>query len=403
MWRILYNLLIHLSLPFFLIFLFLNAKMRKTILKRLKQQPPKKEAAIWLHAASIGEAAIAESLVRYLMAHTHLSQFVITTNTYYTEAMLLRTMGRFAQIFFLPFDFPFLLRRFMRHGSFKVLLLVETEIWPNLIFEAKKKKIPVVVVNGRISEQAFRWYRRFSFFFRGVFSLIDLALVQDRDAEQRFRFLGLPKERVRVTGNMKYFRDVRGIKSEKGDVVTFGSIREKELDEILPVLLRLKEEFPSYRIFVAPRDLSLLATLERGLGDRFSVRRYSSYKEEDTDFVLVDTVGDLLGIYAKSKVAFVGGSLFPYGGQNILEPLFFGTPVLFGPHVENFREIAREVMERGAGRMVGNGRELLQWIGIILKDDALRQRMGEEAKRLIKEQEKVMEITKASLIEVIGH
>jgi 3-deoxy-D-manno-octulosonic-acid transferase len=201
---------------------------------------------------------------------------------------------------------------------------------------------------------------------------------------------------------MKYFRHVGERRNEKADIVTFGSIRERELSEILPVLFRLKEEFPSYRMFVAPRDLSLVSSLEGDLAGRFCVKRYSSYRGEETDFVIVDTVGDLLQIYGMSKVAFVGGSLFPYGGQNILEPLFFGTPVLFGPHVENFKEIAEQVASSGAGKMVQNGEQLLHWIRRILRDEGLRQQMGMQGKRLIEEQERVMEHVKTSLLEIIG-
>ncbi len=158
-------------------------------------------------------------------------------------------------------------------------------------------------------------------------------------------------------------------------------------------------------MFVAPRELTLIAAIERELPDAFAPVRYSSLKEADADVgravVLVDTVGDLVALYARSLVAFVGGSLAPYGGQNLLEPLFVGAPVIFGPHVENFREIAGEVLSEGAGFMVQDGPELLEKIRLVLTDASLRAALVEAGRRVLDRQRNVMEKSVGLLLEAI--
>ena len=176
-------------------------------------------------------------------------------------------------------------------------------------------------------------------------------------------------------------------------IVTFGSIKEKELNIVLPVVKELKKTFPHTLIFVVPRELHLTTAIEKDLSGSFTVMRYSNYKKGshgNVDLVVVDTVGDLVGLYAISRVAFVGGSLAPYGGQNILEPLFFGTPVIFGPYMENFKEISSLVLREKAGIMVETGDQLYDAVASILKDATLRQQMGKAGQRIIDQQGEVM-------------
>ncbi|MDD5244560.1 MAG: hypothetical protein PHU49_11155, partial [Syntrophorhabdaceae bacterium] len=211
------------------------------------------------------------------------------------------------------------------------------------------------------------------------------------------------------TGNIKYYRksivpsdDI----SHKEKVITYGSVREKELDTIFDTIKRLKKHFPDYTVFVAPRELHLTERIEKELSSSFNCIRYSVLKKippghAGIDIVVVDTVGDLLDIYKKSRVAFVGGSLAPYGGQNILEPLFFGTPVLFGPFMENFRDIAKQVTGNGAGIVVSGGDEIVKHITAILEDAALAKKMGEAGKAIIEEQQEVMRKTVSLIVEKI--
>ncbi len=190
----------------------------------------------------------------------------------------------------------------------------------------------------------------------------------------------------------------------KEKLITFGSIKEKELPIILPLVEPLRKSFPGHSIYLVPRDLSLVNILEEKLSGTLRVSRFSALKggaSEATDVVIVDTIGDLMTIYSRSLLAFVGGSLAPYGGQNMLEPLFFGTPVLFGPYIENFKEIADRILAAGAGMLVHDGRELLDAIKALIESPGLRQSMGKAGLQVIQEQEAVMARTVTLITEAL--
>ncbi|OPY71605.1 MAG: 3-deoxy-D-manno-octulosonic acid transferase [Syntrophorhabdus sp. PtaU1.Bin058] len=410
MWKIVYNVLTFIALPFFLLFALAKKKIRKNILERLiPQGNAATRGALWIHAASIGEALIAENLVNYMEEHAGLHRFLITTNTYYAGELLEKKLGNSVRVQSLPLDFIYSIRRFLKNVRPQALLIIETEIWPNLIWLTKKEKVPVMIINGRISDSTVRLYKRLTFFLKHVFADIDCVLAQSEEHKNRYISIGMDRGRVINTGNIKYYRryaEVSGDIPRKEKVITYGSVREKELDTVFDTIKRLKERFPDFTIFVAPRELHLTETIENELSSSFRCIRYSVLKktpsaDANTDVVVVDTVGDLLGIYKESRVAFVGGSLAPYGGQNILEPLFFGTPVLFGPFMENFRDIAKKVADSGAGIVVKDGDELVKNIVMILEDPALTKRMGEAGKRIIEEQQEVMKKTVDIIVEKI--
>ncbi len=408
MWRLIYNLLIHAVLPFFLLFSLTQKKIRKTFRERLFPAPAgdRLEGAIWIHAASVGEAIIAETFINRARSMVG-NPFVVTTNTYYARDLLRKKLAGSADVFSLPFDLPYSLNRFIGASTPAALLLVETEIWPNLIWTAGRKHIPVFIINGRISDGSLGRYRRLSFFLHSLFSCVELVLAQSEAQAQRFVSLGMPADKVVNAGNLKYYREIRGLPapSHKQENVVFGSIREKELPILIPVIKVLREEFPRLGIFLAPRELTLVAVIERQLSDAFVVVRYSSLKEGRVEagqaVVLVDTVGDLVALYAGSVVAFVGGSLAPYGGQNLLEPLFVGTPVIFGPHVENFREIAGEVREEHAGYMVEDGPALLAKIRLVLTDADVRKALVDAGRHVLEKQRDVIENATSLVLETI--
>lgn len=200
------------------------------------------------------------------------------------------------------------------------------------------------------------------------------------------------------TGNIKYFRilDVIADYSHNICTLTFGSIRENELDIVLPVIERLVSALPGLTIFVVPRQLDLADMIEKRLAAFSSISRYSLMKTSAglcKGIILVDTVGDLMDLYGISAAAFVGGSMAPFGGHNMIEPLFFGTPVVFGPFTENFHDIAAEIVATGAGVRVYSGDELFETIQRLLSDAELRRTMGARGKDLISSQHQVMENT----------
>lgn len=400
MWKITYNILANLALPVFVLYGLTKKKIRKNLLERLSVTTKGLHLTntIWIHAASVGEAAIAENLLNYMGQHENKYRFIITTNTYYTRDMLRSKLGKEVPVFSMPLDLSYLISRFIGESRFIALVIIETEIWPNMIWLAWKRNIPVVIVNGRISDQTISMYRRFSPFLNKVLRHVSHIAAQSEEHRQRFISIGMDPNKISSTGNIKYSRTLANVSTDgmKKNVITFGSIKEKELEIVLPVVVSLKKDIPGSRIYIAPRELHLTSTIESELSKLFSVVRYSSIKagaKHETDIVIVDTIGDLVNIYGRSMVAFVGGSLAPYGGQNILEPLFFGTPVVFGPHMENFRDIANIVLESKAGIMVNNGRELYTTITNIMSDDPMRQAMAAAGKLIIQQQQDVMRKT----------
>jgi 3-deoxy-D-manno-octulosonic-acid transferase len=412
MWKIAYNILLHLLLPFFLLFSLTNRKIRGNLTERLWSSTKNTDirGAVWIHAASIGEAVIAETIVNYMRNRKGFDNFLITVNTYYARDMLRKKFNNRVSVYSLPVDLTYSLNHFISSSTFKSLLIVETEIWPNLIWQVNRRNVPVIIVNGRISDKTFNAYRFFSFFLKDVFSDISLVLAQSDEHADRFKSLGINPSKVKITGNIKYYRDIdiEYDKLHKDNIITFGSIKEKELDDVLQVIDNLKKTFPHFRFFIVPRELNLVDTIENELTSRLKTIRYSVYKEssveavQDIEAVVVDTVGDLLDVYKNSAVAFVGGSLAPYGGQNILEPLFFGTPVIFGPYIENFRDIADTILKSGAGIMVDNKEGLFEKICLLIENDGLREKMGAEGRKIIEAQKEVMERTADIIMETFA-
>ena len=396
MWRVIYNIGVHFAFPFFALFALTKKKIRRTFLQRLYVgKAPRMHDALWIHAASVGEAVIAENLVNYLSERATFSRFVITTNTDYTRDLLNKRLEERAYISYLPFDLPLSIHHFMERSTFAGLIIIETELWPNLIWIAHARGVPIIIVNGRISDRTVKNYRSLSFFLRHLFPSIDLVLAQSREQAERFISIGMEPSRVIGVGNLKYYRffDHPPDSGNRKEIITFGSIKEKELPIILPVVTMLKKSFPDPPIYLVPRDLGLVSAIEEQLSAELRICRFSERREStatDADVVIVDTIGDLMTIYSRSLLAFVGGSLAPYGGQNILEPLFFATPVLFGPYIDNFKEIADTILSSGAGRLVRDGNELFDAIRTLVENNEARESMGKAGLQVIKEQEAVM-------------
>jgi 3-deoxy-D-manno-octulosonic-acid transferase len=407
MWRLIYNLCVWAILPLFAAFSLTRKKIRGNFLERVFPAPLKGAPAdiVWIHAASLGEAVIAENLVSYMRGAIP-NPFLITTNTYYTRDLLRKKLGDGVKVRSLPFDLSCSINRFMGASTFAALILIETEIWPNLIWIARSRRVPVIVVNGRISDATLGRYRRLAFFLKKVLSSVDVVLAQSEEQARRFVSLGLPPGRVISTGNLKYYRELEGRLEATAErhAATFGSIKERELPFIIPVIRGLKRRFPDLCVFVAPREMHLVKAIEEELRKSYRVTRYSAIKgsgPKKGDVVLVDTVGDLVDIYRESGVAFVGGSLAPYGGQNVLEPLFVGTPVVFGPYVDNFKAVAETIVAQGAGFTVQDGDGLLSVMVSVLGNPFMRQGLVDAGKTVLAIQKGVMEKAAGHILETI--
>ncbi len=383
-WFFLYNLFLILGFFFYLPFSIFRKKDLRKDFRRFFLPRGLTQGLIWVQAVSVGEVMASLPLIRRLEENFPGKVLLsVTTSTGYKVASSISNI----HITYFPLDFPLVIGRFIKRINPLLFISLETEVWPNLLYHLKRRGIPSLLVNGRLSDHSFQGYRLFRPFFRRVFNLFSLlAMRSEKDAKNLFS-LGVDKEKVVVTGNLKF--DLAISLEEKVDieklrkkllfpedrpVVIFGSIHQPEEKTISEVCTIFKEE--AYFI-IAPRhpEKSRLGYLLKEKGLSFSF--YS--KLQKSDIVILDTIGELSYLYSISDLAFVGGSLFDWGGQNILEPAAFSKPVLFGPYISNFEEEARVLLEKGGAKIVKDKGELIFAIKRILSSPEEREEMGENA------------------------
>ena len=282
MWRLTYNICIWVILPFFAVFSLTKKKIRKNFLERLFPAPADgtRANAVWIHAASLGEAVIAENLLAHIR-HRIPNPFLVTTNTYYTRDLLKKRLGDRAEVRSLPFDLPFSINRFIGTSTFAALILVETEIWPNLIWIAARRRIPVIIVNGRVSDATVGRYRRLSFFLKKVLSSVDLVLAQSEE-HAKGSFPSACRRPSSKHGKPQILQRGRSTArwTAEGSAIVFGSIKEKEFPLVASVIRGLKQRFPDLLVFMAPREMNLVETTEEELSKSHKVTRYSSSKDQ---------------------------------------------------------------------------------------------------------------------------
>ncbi len=397
---LLYNLLLLLTIPFagsYYLRRLLKEDYRRGFSERLGYLRLEVRRPVWFHAVSVGEVNAVAPLIEE-MRRRHPSQDLLLSTVTPTGRKVAEGLLAPGQVFYLPFDLPWIVRRVVRSLRPRVVCLVETELWPNLIRTLEEEGIPVVLVNGRLSQRSFKRYMRLRPFFKAVLKGVTLLSVQTERDARRFISLGVEKEKVFVSGNLKYHQDIHRFREEEiGDllselglkgtekVIVAGSTHRGEESIIVEAFKRLKSRHPSARLILVPRHPDRAGEVEGLLEDTglTSSRRGRDRGFCGRDVLIVDTIGELKIFYALSHIAFVGGSLIRHGGQNLIEPAYFRKPVLFGPHVENFYAIASELLEAGGGVMVKDGEELYTKMDELLSNPSLCKRIGESAYRVV--------------------
>jgi 3-deoxy-D-manno-octulosonic-acid transferase len=406
---ILYSLLLALvfliSLPWWAIQVLRLRKYRAGLKERLGVAPRRVRAqtrpnSIWIHAVSVGEVLAVSQLVAELRKADPARPIFVSTTTATGQTLARQRFGE-SHVFFMPLDFGFALRPYLKLLRPRLLILAETEFWPNLVHMSRKKNARVAIVNARISDRSFPRYRRFRWFFARVLSDIDLFLTQTEDDAQRLRELGAPAERVQSSGNLKF--DVRSsagsalaerlqrsiARDGVSPVIICGSTTDGEEELLLQAFLDIAKEFPAAMMVVAPRHperFDRVASLIAAQG--FAIVRRSAWTEASPlrgCVFLLDSVGELASLYGLADVAYVGGSLLPgVGGHNILEPAQHGVPVLVGPNTSNFREIVR-IFERGGAMTVVTPGSLSGELRHLLAHREERLRLGQRAREMFLE------------------
>jgi 3-deoxy-D-manno-octulosonic-acid transferase len=357
--------------------------------------------SIWVHAVSVGEVLAARSLITELKRRYPRLRVFLSTTTLAGQQLARRSVADVDGVFYFPFDWTFTVRRTLSRVKPRLFVMIETEIWPNLLRECRRTGVATVLVNGRISYRSFPRYRLIRPFFRRVLSDIDRFCVQGEEAARRLADLGADPSRITVTGSLKFDsleviptpgrgreRVLRFFRmSANRPVLVAGSTLKGEEEAIVRAFNRLRTAGSNALLVVAARQPERFAEVERlcrqeGLS---TIRRTELPidAEPRADAVVLDTIGELAEVYQIATVVFVGGSLVRAGGHNILEPAVFGKPIVFGPHMENFAEIAETFLANDAAVQVHSERDLDGAIVSLMGDPVRRARIGAAARALV--------------------
>ncbi|WP_330207453.1 lipid IV(A) 3-deoxy-D-manno-octulosonic acid transferase [Pseudomonas sp. AM14(2022)] len=397
--RTLYTALFYLGLPLVAIRLWLRSRKAPAYAKRIGERfsygmPPLQPGGIWVHAVSVGESIAAAPMIRALLQRY--PQLPITV-TCMTPTGSERIQALFAgepriQHCYLPYDLPCAAARFLDHAKPKLAVIMETELWPNHIHQCAKRGIPVVLANGRLSERSARGYGRFSKLTAPMLAEMSFFAVQTEAEAQRFRDLGARPQTVEVTGSIKFdltidpqllqrAHELRGQwQALERPVWIAASTHEGEDEVVLDAHRRLLANYPNALLILVPRHPERFnSVFELCQREGFATVRRSTGAnvEADTSVLLGDTMGELLFLYALADSAFVGGSLVPNGGHNLLEPAALAKPVLSGPHLFNFLDIAAQLREAGALAEVDDAEGLAVEVQRLFELPRDAQRMAE--------------------------
>jgi len=386
--------------------------------KITRKFPEKK--CIWLHAVSVGEVNAAKTVIKELQNKFPDFEIVISTTTDTGFARATNTFGKNIHIFYFPFDFSFTMHRAFRNIRPSICLLMEQEVWPNFVRIAQQLNILVVVVNGRISDKTFARYKKLKPIAKIIYRKVTLILTQTQQYAQRFRELGCPDKRVIVTGSLKYDTAQTEDKVDGADTLAAqlnitderlwvagatGPGEEKILLDVFKNLIS-RQQFKDLRLVIVPRKperFDEVALLIKDAG--FDFARYSSLKDTETKYpektpvILGDTMGDLRKFYSLAAIIFVGRSLVPMGGSDMMEAAALGKPTLFGPHAFNFKQTVDALLKDEGAVMVKDEQELLQMMQKCLTDPNFAQKIARNGQEVIRKnqgatQKTINQITK---------
>jgi 3-deoxy-D-manno-octulosonic-acid transferase len=375
-----------------------NPEYRGRLRERLGRVAPQpRPGCLWVHAVSVGEVQAASAIIRELRRQVRGLDVLLTTVTP-TGAQRVRALfGDEVRHCYLPYDLPGSVHRFLDRTRPGVAIIVETEIWPTLYHALGRRGIPLVMASARVSTRSVDRYRRMASLFRETLSHGILIGAQSEVDAKRFLQIGAAADRVRVTGNVKFDLEIppaaiaagREFRAGCGTgrpVWIAGSTHEREEDAVLAAHQTVRARHPSSLLILVPRHpqrFEAVRSLLRKRGHRWVQRSSGRSPGIDDDVFLVDTLGELQMFYAAADVAFVGGSLVPIGGHNLLEPAVLGLPILSGPYTQNAQDIAELLVQAGAVRIVRSPEDLAQRVGDYFDDPMLARENGERGREAV--------------------
>ena len=410
----LYNLsllvLFLLLIPLALVILILKPNLVRKLLERLGKVPPafasylqelKKEnkAVIWINAASVGELMMSQPIIRELTSRDASLGYIISTNSSSGLKMGKQLFGE-EKVFLLPIDLPWIAKRMAQKIGPKLTILVEFEMGPNLIRQLVKTGSRIVLINATMENNTAKMYSKIPSLFKDTLNQLDFIGVQNQEEKERMLALGVKPTNIKVTGNMKYdnrSKRVEGVEQlalkkrlqipEHKQVLIAGSTQPGEKENIFRVYTELKKELADLVLIVAPRQIERTAELKQ-LAEMYgftAIERTKIVGHEDCpttghNVIILDTIGELADLYSIATVVFVGGTFAKIGGHNLLEPVFYGKPVLFGPVIYKVRKMADYLQQNGIGIMVRNEDELRKTLLSLLQDEERLQTIAHRAK-----------------------
>jgi 3-deoxy-D-manno-octulosonic-acid transferase len=392
--------------PYFVYHAIRNGKYVGSLSQRLGYLPISfnvdGDESIWIHAVSVGEALTARALAADLKARYPRLRLFLSTTTIPGQQVARRSLQHVDAVFYFPFDWTFIVRRTLNLVKPRLFIMMETEIWPNLLRECRARGVRTAMINGRISSRSYPRYRLVRPFFRRVLANVDRFCMQGDESARRMVDLGADPPHVLVTGSLKFDSlevpgPSRGKPRERvlrffrltpnRTVVIAGSTLRGEESAVLRAFARIRLAAPSALAIIAPRQPERFGEVERLARDAgFVTARRSELPidaEPRADVIVLDTIGELAQLYQLATAVFVGGSLVDHGGHNILEPAVFGKPVVFGPYMQNFKEIAEAFLSNGAAVQVQTDRELEEAMLALVTDPVRRARLGAAARALV--------------------
>ncbi|HHW11593.1 MAG TPA: hypothetical protein GXX33_01115 [Firmicutes bacterium] len=415
LYNLLLSLLFWLLLPLALVVLLLKPNLAGELRERLGKTPPgfavylrklKKEnkTIVWINAASVGELMISRPIVRELVEKNENYGFVISTNSRSGVRMAKQLFGE-EKVFLLPFDFPWIARRVAKSIQPRLTILVEFEMGPNLIYQLIKTGSKVILINAAMANKTVKMYRKVPGLLKKTLQRLTFIGVQTQEERTEIIALGVTPEKIEVTGNMKFDSSAKPLEGEERaalkqglripahkQVLIAGSTHPGEEEILYRVYAKLQKELPDLVLIIAPRQIERTAEL-RQLAEKYGFTVIERTKIASHEFVhdpghnviILDTIGELADLYSIATVVFVGGSLVDQGGHNLLEPVIYQKPVLFGPYINDFREISRKLTEKQIGIMVNNEEELYHKLFSLLSDQNRLQEIAERAADLLVE------------------
>ncbi len=407
------------TLPYWLIQMSRHGKYRAGLAERLGRVPARlrsrpDQPVIWVHAVSVGEVLAVSQLVTQITNDYPEYQVFVSTTTETGQTLAKKKFGE-ANVFYCPVDFAFAIRPYLDVLNPRLLILAETEFWPNLLRLTRNRGAWIAVVNARISNRSFPGYRRIQRWLKPVLANVDLFLAQTEEDGRRLTAIGARPERLQVTGNVKFdvnppnapriVRNLRTAFESAGarPVLVCGSTVEGEEPLLLQTFQNVLASHPRAVMILAPRHperFPEVMKLLESFGTRFWRRSLWNGEPISGGVFLVDTIGELAALYALGTLAFVGGSLVPRGGHNIIEPAQYGLPIVVGNHTENFRDLVGLFQTQNAVKVVGPAELPLAFMELI-EDESLRATLGQNAAATLRSQRGATQRTISALSQLL--